>query len=187
MKITMSHIIKGLAGLAICSVIMILSREPAQAVLEGSNRERMEYLEFSETLIKDTLYAKKGKNTFNNDKKEYVRGVRRHNEPRIYEPDVYTWELAMNEHRSKLQLMNPTPDLPPVKVSPTPMCQNGILPSCPAPYMPKCPRDCRAENIKCRVIQHMNSMNNNQLYTIPALQPAIYPRGKHGDSFDANF
>ena len=187
MKLTMSHVLKGLAGLAICSAIMILSREPAQAILEGSNRDRLEYLEFSESLIKDSLYAKRGRNTFNNDQKKFVRGVKRHNEPRIYEPDVYTWELAMNEHRSKLQIMNPTPDLPPARVNPAPMYQDSILPSNPAPYMVKNPRDCRANDIKRRVLQHMNYMDSRQLYTIPALQPAVYPRGRHGDSFDANF
>ncbi len=187
MKLNMSHVLKGLAGLAICSVIMILSREPAQAVLEGNNRARMEYLEFSESLIKDTLYAKRGSDTFNNDRKKYVRGIKRHNEPRIYEPDVYTWELAMNEHKSKLQIMNPTPDLPPTKVTPAPMYQDSILPANPAPYMVRGSRDCRAENIKQRVLQHMNSMDSRRMYTIPALQPAVFPRGRHGDSFDANY
>ena len=58
MKLNMSHIVKGLAAVAVCSVIMLASKEPAQAVLEGSNRDRMEYLDFSENLIRAGLYAK---------------------------------------------------------------------------------------------------------------------------------
>ena len=100
MKLNMSHIVKGLAAVAICSVIMLAANDPAQAVLEGSNRDRMEFLDFSESMIKTGLYAKTGKVTFNHDKKKYVRGVKRHNEPKIYQPDVYTWELAMNARLS---------------------------------------------------------------------------------------
>ena len=66
MKLNMSHIVKGLAAVAVCSVIMLASNEPAQAVLEGSNRDRMEYLDFSESMIKahpvcmDSVVANQG-------------------------------------------------------------------------------------------------------------------------------
>ena len=185
----MGHILKGLAAVAVCSVILLATNEPAQAVLEGSNRDRMEYLDFSENVIRAGLYAKTGKVTFNHDKKKYVRGVKRHNEPKIYQPDVYTWELAMNEHRKKLQAMAPAPDHPIANVSPVPMGQDGILPLNPSPNMVggRAANDYKAEDIKRRIIEHMNSLDQRYPSNIPALQPAVYPRGRRGDSFDASY
>lgn len=183
MKLNMGHVIKGLAGLAVCSVIVLLSMDPAQAVLEGTNRERLEYLNYSEVLIKDGLYAKKGKVTFNNSKKRYVRGVKRHNEPRIYQPDVYTWELAMNEHKNKLQSLAPVTDMPFPGIAPVPMDQEAILPS--NPY--KGGRECKAKDIKRRIVDHMNYLDAKYPPNIPALQPAVYPRGCSGDSCDASY
>lgn len=188
MKINMGYVVKGLAGLAICSVIMLLAMEPAQAVLEGNNRERLEYLNFSERLIKAGLYAKKGKMTFNTQKRRYVRGVKRHNEPRIYEPDVYTWELAMNEHKRKLQALAPVSDIPISNVAPMPMYTDGILPSDPVGNMPRNGKgDYKAEDIKRRIVEHMNSLDSKYPYNIPALQPAVYPMGSRGDSCDASY
>ncbi len=185
MKLNMSHVIKGLAGLAVCSVILLLSMDPAQAVLEGTNRERLEYLNYSEVLIKDGLYARKGKVTFNNSKKRYVRGVKRHNEPRVYQPDVYTWELAMNEHRNKLQSLAPVTDMPFPGIAPVPMNQDGILPSNPSPYMAK--KNGKASDIKRRIVEHMNYLDAKYPPNIPALQPAVYPAGCRGDSCDASY
>ena len=185
----MSYLIKGLAGIAICSAIMIATSEPAQAILEGSNRDRLEYLNYSETMIKDGLYAKTGKATFNRDKKKYVRGIKRHNEPRIYQPDVYTWELAMNEHRKKMQALAPVQDPPVANVAPVPMGQDPILPLDSAQNINAQPAktDYKAEDIKRRIIEHMNSLDSRYPSNIPALQPAVYPKGKRGDSFDASF
>ena len=190
MKLNMSHIVKGLAAVAVCSVIMLASKEPAQAVLEGSNRDRMEYLDFSENLIRAGLYAKTGKVTFNHDKKKYVRGVKRHNEPKIYQPDVYTWELAMNEHKKKMQALAPVQAPPITNVAPVPMGQDPILPMDPAPNVVEgnaARTDYKAEDIKRRIIEHMNSLDSRYPSNIPALQPAVYPRGRRGDSFDASF
>ena len=188
MKLNMIHVIKGLAAVAICSVIMLANTDPAQAVLEGSNRDRMEFLDFSETIIKDGLYAKTGKVTFNRNKKKYVRGIKRHNEPRIYQPDVYTWELAMNEHRKKMAALAPAQDPVIAPVAPIPMEQDMILPSNPSPNMASAPGgDYKAEDIKRRIIEHMNSLDARYPSNIPALQPAVYPKGKRGDSFDASF
>ena len=188
MKLNMSYLIKGLAGIAICSAIMIATSEPAQAILEGSNRDRLEYLNYSETMIKDGLYAKTGKATFNRDKKKYVRGIKRHNEPRIYQPDVYTWELAMNEHKRKMQALAPIPDLPPSNIAPTPMDAEKLLPSSPTPNVIRNHKTGRrAEDIKNRIVQHMNYLDSRYPSNIPALQPAVYPSGKRGDSFDANY
>ena len=189
MKLNMSHIVKGLAAIAVCSVIIVATNDPAQAVLEGTNRDRMEYLDFSESVIKAGLYAKTGKVTFNHDKKKYVRGVKRHNEPRIYQPDVYTWQLAMNEHKKKMQALAPV-QAPPTNVTPVPMGQDPILPLDPAPNIVEgqaARTDYKAEDIKRRIIEHMNSLDSRYPSNIPALQPAVYPKGRRGDSFDASF
>lgn len=185
MKLKMSHIVPGLAGIAmVCSIIMLSQHEPAEAVLEGSNRSRMEFLNFSETMIKDGLYAKTGKETFNRKRKKYVRGIRRHNEPRIYEPDVYTWELALQEHRKKISgLKEVEENVKSGNVTPVPMEMETIIPTnpetnvVPAPlggssFMGNCPAACEA------------------LPDIPALMPAaVYntPVGTKGDSCDASF
>lgn len=202
MKLTMGHLVKGLAGVAVIAAIMLSQSDPAQAILEGSNRDRMEYLDFSENAIKASLYAKTGRATFNRDKRSFVRGIKRHNEPKIYQPDVYTWELAMAEHRKKLQAMNPAP-VPTDNVAPVPMTADGIIPGNPAPVavspvgvdgLPETPgrtvghTDFRAAQIKQKIIDHMNSLDaRDAANNIPALQPAVYPRGHRGDSYDASY
>lgn len=106
---------------------------PAQAEIQGPLREQMEFLDFSETLIRDGLYAKTGRDVFNKNKRAFVRGIKEHNAPRIYEPDVYTWELAMAAHRKKLDQLAP-PSVPEFgTVSPTPMSPPSMLPPGPAP------------------------------------------------------
>ncbi len=215
MKLNMDHIIKGIIGLGICSVIMLLSTEPAQAVLEGTSRDRLEFLDYSETLIKHSLYAKSGRDTFNANKKKYVRGLKRHNEPRIYEPDVYTWELAMAEHRKKMNALRASEV---ASVMPTTMIQDSILPSNPL----KKEKKNRKRGRKARKDNNNNNNISNETttplapaipiaqeypksvpetpqvtavysepapttLTVPALQPAVIPQGKSGDSCDASF
>lgn len=186
MKLKMSHIVPGLAGIAaVCAVIMLCQHDPAEAVLEGSNRNRMEFLNYSEHMIKSGLYAKTGKDTFNRDRKRFVRGIKRHNEPRIYQPDVYTWELALQEHRKKISGLKDVQEA--VKtgnITPVPMEGEGIVPANidanvvpvppaeAAPIMSACPAACEA------------------LPNIPALEPAACycpPVGTRGDSYDASF
>lgn len=228
MRITARNVVKGLAAVAFCAALFGQPK-PAQAILEGSNRDQMEYLDFSETMIRNGLYAKTGKAVFNRDKKTYVRGIKEHNSPRIYEPDVYTWELAMSEHRKKLAALAP-PQLPPDGlVTPMPMAPGGLLPSDPSPLhlTPVGPQavmegssalpgdsqekmnqmvyrararglgpdsELRAEDIKQRLIAHMNSIGNSgsaqtSAPAIPALMPALpdLPTGTRGDSCDTGF
>jgi len=89
MRLTIRNVVKGVAAAGLCA-LLISQVNPAQAVLEGTNREQMEYLDFSETMIRDGLYAKTGRAVFDRDKRRFVRGIKEHNAPRIYEPDVYT-------------------------------------------------------------------------------------------------
>ncbi len=224
MRASVSNIIK---GAAIFAVLGALTWQPAFAVLEGSNREQMEYLDFSETMIRNGLYAKTGKAVFNRDKKGLVRGINESNAPHIYEPDVYTWELAMAEHRKKLAAMAPPQEPPVPLVTPMPMSPGGILPTNPQPLQltPMGPqsvyettgplpadsqarmnnmvyrarargidpsRELRAEELKQKLIDHMNSTGTGGQYgspAIPALLPALpdLPKGTGGDSCDNSF
>jgi hypothetical protein len=182
----------------------------------------MEFLDFSEHMIREGLYPKSGHDVFDRDKKGFVRGVRPHNAPTIYEPDVYTWELAMAEHNKKLALARPVAVAAPMStmVTPSPMTPPHLLPAAPAPVQltPIGPqavmenvgvlppnadermarmayrararglypgRDLRAEEIKQKLINHMNTLGDNSS-SIPALMPAL-PQGKVGDSCDAEF
>lgn len=224
MRATVNNILK---GAAIFAVLGALVWQPAYAVLEGSNRDQMEYLDFSETMIRNGLYAKTGKAVFNRDKKRMVRGIKESNAPHIYEPDVYTWELAMAEHRKKLASMAPLKEPAATLVSPSPMAPGGILPTNPQPlqltptgpqsvYETAAPlpadsqarmnnmiyrararginpdRELRAEEIKQKLIDHMNASGGASQYgspSIPALLPALpdLPKGNKGDSCDTSF
>ena len=186
MKLKMSHIVPELAGIAVvCSILMLFQHEPAEAVLEGSNRDRMEFLNYSENMIKNGLYAKSGRDTFNRSRKKYVRGVKRHNEPRIYQPDVYTWELALQEHRKKISgLKDVQEDVKNGNITPVPMEAEGIAPANPeANVIPAPP------NANAPLVGNF-SASVEGLPDIPALQPATAystPAGTKGDSYDASF
>ena len=41
------------ASLLLTAIIILSAPQSAKAVIEGSNRERMEYLDYTETIIKD--------------------------------------------------------------------------------------------------------------------------------------
>jgi len=231
MRSVVGNLIKGAALAAVLGITFF--NQPVEAVLEGSNRERLEYLDFSETMIREGFYAKPGKAVFNRSQRKFVRGINENNAPRIYEPDVYTWELAMADHRKKIASMAP-PALPPDGlVTPVPMSAGGILPTSPQPLIltPTGPqsvyestmplpadaqqrmnnmiyrarargiqptRELRAEQLKQKLIDHMNSSSGGAQYgspSIPALLPALpdlprdkrLPRGTRGDSFDGEF
>lgn len=206
-------------GIALAALFGALSWQPAQAELEGPIRDQMEFLNFSETMIRNGLYANSRHDVFNKNRKAFIHGIKPHNSPRIYEPDVYTWELAMSEHRKKLEQLAPPPMPQLYGVTPTPMVPPPILPAGPSPVQltPVGPqaviettqplpadaqytmnrmvyrarqrglypgRDLRAEQIKQKLINHMNSLGGQQ--GIPALMPAL-PSGTRGDSYDTEF
>jgi hypothetical protein len=197
-----------------------MALQPVVAEIEGPMREQMEFLDFSETMIRDSLYAKSHHDVFNKSKRAFVHGITEHNAVPIYEPDVYTWELAMAEHRRNLNQLAP-PEQPSFSpVTPTPMLPPPILPAEPNPVQlsPIGPqavieevtplpgdaqqkmnrmayrarqrglypgRELRAEEIKQKLINHMNSLGE-QSSSIPALMPAL-PPGTRGDSYDTEF
>ncbi len=130
MPITVKSLVTGIAMAGLFSLANCL---PAYAVLEGPNRERFEHLDFSEHMIRSGLYAQTGRAVFNRDQKRFIRGIKESNAPHIYEPDVYTWELAMAEHRKKLVQLAPPQEPPIPLVSPVPMSGPGMLPSSPMP------------------------------------------------------
>lgn len=130
MPLAVKNLVKGITLVGLFSITAWL---PAHAVLEGSNRERFEFLDFSENMIRDSLYANSGRAVFNRDQKRFVRGIKESNAPHIYQPDVYTWELAMAEHRKKLAQLAPPQEPPIPMVTPVPMSGPGMLPGSPMP------------------------------------------------------
>lgn len=130
MRINISRRVK---QFAIAAAFGFMAVQPAMAVLEGTMRNQMEYLDYSESLIHAGLYAVSGHDVFDKDKRAYVHGITRHNAPRIYEPDVYTWELAMAEHRKKLAVKQPEISPAAPSMSPVPMAPPPILPTSPTP------------------------------------------------------
>jgi hypothetical protein len=216
MPVNLKKILKGV-GFMTCLGLIIL--QPVSAEIEGPMREQMEYLDFSENIIRAGLYAKQGHDVFNKRKRTFIHGITEHNAPRIYEPDVYTWELAMAEHRRKLDQLAPSEAPPFSPVTPSPMLPPPILPESPRPLQltPAGPdtvyervapmpadsnermnrmvyrarqrglhpnRELRAEEIKQKLVDHMNSLGQES--SIPALMPAL-PPGTRGDSCDAHF
>jgi hypothetical protein len=218
-------------GIALAGMFCFATGLPAHAILEGSNRDRFEYLDFSENMIRQGLYATSGRAIFNRDQKKFVRGIKESNAPHIYEPDVYTWELAMAEHRKRLAQLAPPQEPPIPMVYPVPMSGPGMLPTSPMPLqltpigpqavyestgmLPADAQDrmnnmvyrararglhsgseLRANEIKQRLVDHMNSMGGGQgssaqygSPSIPALLPALpdLPKGSRGDSYDSGF
>lgn len=208
-----------LKSIVFVTITVIACLPPLRAELEGSLRNQMELLGYSEKLIKQGLYAKTGHDVFNKNKRAFIRGVKEHNAPRIYEPDVYTWELAMAEHRKKLEQLAPPAPPKTSTMVPTPMSPPSVMPPNPSqlqltPIGPQAvveqvqplpadaqmrmnqmvyrarqrgiepQRDLRAEEIKQKLLNHINSLQ--QSASVPALMPAL-PPGRRGDSFDSSF
>ena len=123
---------KKIKRLAIAVGFGLIVAQPAMAVLEGSLRNQLEFLDYSERLIHNGIYPVMSHDVFDKDKGKFVHGIPLQNAPIIYQPDVYTWELAMAKHRKKIALKQPqpTPLAPPM--APVPMTPPPILPSEPA-------------------------------------------------------
>ena len=132
MRLSLKAVLKGLT-LAVC--FGALTMQPVKAELDGPIRDQMEYLDFSEHMIREGLYPKSSHDVFNKNKRAFVHGIRNHSHPHIYEPDVYTWELAMAKHRKKLAQSQPIPIQTPMPapITPAPMTPAPVLPAQPAP------------------------------------------------------
>lgn len=129
-----SYILNAIKAMAVASIIgAALAPAAVKAELGGPTRSQMEQLDMSEHLIRNTLYAPKGRQVFNSKDRRFIRGVKVHNAPLIYEPDVYTWELAMAEHRQKRARLVPDPQPSPMGISPAPMAPAHLLPARPEP------------------------------------------------------
>ncbi len=187
----------------------IIATNVLLAVLEGSLRNQAEFLDYSEHSIKQAFYPKKSHDVFNNKKKAYVHGVKRHNEPVIYEPDVYTWELAMEEHRRKMAKMFPKKLPNPVEMKPVVVEPPVVVPLIPAqrlispkvnknkvvypailspqgyPIDPYSPMNNPTIRRKLRKqLRQINKMYEGRY--VPAYVPAL-PYGNSGDSCDVNY
>jgi hypothetical protein len=84
--------------------------DPVTALTDGPVRREMEAWGFTETLIKASLYPKSSHDVYSVSKRQPIHGIPRINKEIIYEPDVYTWELAMTAHRQQIAaMMTPSP------------------------------------------------------------------------------
>lgn len=101
---------------------------PARAVTEGPTRQVLEEREFSEFLIRSSIYPKSRHDVFVKEKRKSVPGVNIQQQL-IYEPDVYTWELAMASHRKQMAENPPVVAVPDADViAPVPMLPGAMPP-----------------------------------------------------------
>lgn len=112
-------------------ICILWSTAPARAVTDGPTRQVLEREFFSEHLIKSSIYPKSNHDVYVKEKRKAVHGMTLQQQL-IYEPDVYTWELAMAAHRKQLaenppQVAVPAPDV----VTPFPMIPGGMPPAPP--------------------------------------------------------
>ncbi|MBF0502420.1 MAG: hypothetical protein HQM09_19935 [Candidatus Riflebacteria bacterium] len=211
-----------LAAASISMVGAFWLTSPATAVTDGNMRRTLEDNHFSENLITSAIYPKSSHDVFHMENRVYIHGLPRVTRPHIYEPDTYTWELAMAAHYKKRSLMVPPANLSPESVQPMPMTQPMMTPSDPGqvrltPLNPETgafrplPPDAdakmdmllsraqtagitpdgqfKADSIKQRLLDHMNSMNSAGVANQPSvpLLPQNLPRGKAGDSYDESY
>jgi len=104
---------------------------PSKAVTDGPTRQTLEANLFSELLIKSAIYPKSSHDVYSTEKRRYVHGLPNINKKLIYEPDVYTWEVAMAAHRKQVFDHPTTMDNPPESISPVPMTPGAIMPILP--------------------------------------------------------
>jgi len=202
---------------------------PARAITDGPTRQVLEKEFFSEHLIKSSIYPKSRHDVYVPEKRKAVHGMSLQQQL-VYEPDVYTWELAMATHRKQMaenppQVAVPSPDV----IAPFPMAPGAMPPASPdrvqltplgdggiAAYKPL-PGDAdakmerlltraqgaglgpdsqlKADQIKQRLLDHMNSLNtpapsaapfSGNAPAVPVL-PGPMPGGTAADSFDRTY
>jgi len=105
--------------------------DPVTAVTDTPMRKNLEFHGFNERLIRCTLYPKSTHDVYQPEKREYINGLRRITKDLIYEPDKYTWELAMAAHRRQIAELTSLPLPPPGAVQPVPMEPYAPIPTPP--------------------------------------------------------
>ena len=100
---------------------------PVTAITDGTMRKNLESNGFNERLIEAAIYPKSSHDVYSQQKRQYVHGINRVTKDMIYEPDVYTWKLAMGAHRGQVAAQNPPPPPAPELVQPIPM-EPSIIP-----------------------------------------------------------
>lgn len=90
--------------------LLCLTGTAVMAVTDGEQRRNLEAMEFGEEIIIRALHATPGKQVFSREKRKFVRGLPRVTLPLIYEPDVYTWELATSELKPRVRQRPPGPE-----------------------------------------------------------------------------
>ena len=184
-----------LAATATTVGALVLS-SPATAVTDSPSRKILEMNQFSELSIKTSIYPKSSHDVFHKDSRKWERGMKRLTRPVIYEPDVYTWELAMAAHRRQLAAMAPPPAPVPLPVAPVEMAPPMMVPPSPGqvqltplgPGNRELPANAdqrmemmlsraqqsglgpgsplRAQSIKQRLLDHMNSLTTSPVQDV---------------------
>jgi len=118
-----------IAGLTVLTILWVSN--PVTALTDGPVRKSLEDNSFGERLIKASIYPVSTHDVYHKEKREFIHGIKRVNKEIIYEPDVYTWELAMAAHQARIAELNPVPLPPAGVVQPIPMEPYGVFPSSP--------------------------------------------------------
>lgn len=105
--------------------------EPVTGVTDGHMRRVLEASHFGERIIQATIYPKSSHDVYQKQKRQFVHGLPRVTQEYIYEPDVYTWELAIKKHRREIDTLQPPAPPPPGTVQPVPMAPTEIAPVAP--------------------------------------------------------
>lgn len=119
----------GTLGVLVLTVFWL--SDPATGGTDGQMRRLLEARYFSERMIKAAIYPKTSKDVYHKTKREFVHGLPRVTKDFIYEPDVYTWELAIQQHRREIDTLQPPAPPPPGTVQPVPMEPSEIAPVAP--------------------------------------------------------
>lgn len=198
-------------GFLILTALWIIA--PVTAVTDGPLRRSLEDNRFGEDLIRLGIYAKSGHDVYNTRKRELEHGLPRLTKDFIYEPDVYTWELAIREHRNQIDALHPPPPPPPGTIHPVPMAPLDIPPNSPGEVtlVPmgggqiyrQLPTDAdqrmatmleraRAAGLQPNYQLKAESIKQRLLNHIQDVDSGqnpypIIPRGRRGDSFDSKY
>ncbi|MBF0407436.1 MAG: hypothetical protein HQM10_08780 [Candidatus Riflebacteria bacterium] len=157
----------------------------ASSATDTPSRVLLERQYFSEYLIKATLYAKNSHDVYNHEERKFVHGLPRLLLPYLYEPDVYTWDLARSAFRTQLQGIDPSQikelpkDMQPGYSSMSGVSNQPQL----TPLIPADPND--VNKMRQDMVTQMNTPAA-EAPNVPVL-PTKLPKGKRGDSFDSSY
>lgn len=114
--------------LSLLAFTVVFHASDLEAVTDGDQRLWIESLDFSEPIIKAAIYARSRHDVFHKSKRRSTFGIPRVTNPLIYEPDVYTWKLAMAEHHRQMAARLPKIEPLQAPMIPDPMAPPAMMP-----------------------------------------------------------